>query len=200
MTDEREDALPDPYALSATLRTFMQLPPIQRGAVILKDVLDYPVQEICEIVGATLASVKSALQRGRARLRELASEPPEAQSTLDEAARIRLEAYVERFNALDVAAVQAMLAEDVRLDLVNRLQLRGKAEVGNYFNRYAAAPDWRFASGLVEGRLAILAYAREGRGTPAFFILLEWENGKVSSIRDFLFARYVMDGADVRSI
>jgi RNA polymerase sigma-70 factor, ECF subfamily len=177
------------------------LPPVQRSAVILKDVLAYSIQEICDIVGGTVPSMKSALQRGRARLRELGNKPDEARQLLDGPTRVRLEMYVERFTAQDFGAVRAMLADDVRLDLVNRLQLHGRTEVGEYFHRYAAAGGWRFTPGIVEGRPAILAIdAAEPEGPPAFFILLEWADGAVVSIRDFLFARYVMDGADVRTI
>jgi RNA polymerase sigma-70 factor (ECF subfamily) len=199
--DDREDEAPDPQALAAGLHTFMRLPPVQRSAVILKDVLAYSIQEICDIVGGTVPSMKSALQRGRARLRELGNKPDEAPQVLDGPTRVRLEMYVERFTAQDFGAVRAMLADDVRLDLVNRLQLHGRTEVGEYFHRYAAAGGWRFTPGIVEGRPAILAIdAAEPEGPPAFFILLEWADGAVVSIRDFLFARYVMDGADVRTI
>lgn len=201
MIDDRDDDASDPHALAAGLHTFMRLPPIQRSAVILKDVLTYSIQEISDIVGGTVPSIKSALQRGRARLRELSNEPAEVRQLLDEPTRARLEMYVEHFTAQDFAAIRAMLADDVRLDLVNRVQLRGHTEVGEYFHRYAAVGGWRFTAGLVEGRPAILAVdAAEPDGPPAFFILLEWKDGAVTSIRDFLFARYVMDGADVRAI
>ena len=201
MIDDRQDEAPDPQALAAGLHTFMRLPPVQRSAVILKDVLAYSIQEICDVVGATAPSMKSALQRGRARLRELRDEPEQAHRVLDGLTRVRLERYVERFTAQDFDAVRAMLADDVRLDLVNRLQLQGRNEVGEYFHRYAAAGGWHFTPGIVEGRPAILAIdAAEPHGPPAFFILLEWADGAVVSIRDFLFARYVMDGADVREV
>jgi RNA polymerase sigma-70 factor (ECF subfamily) len=201
MIDDRDDDAPDPHALAAGLHTFMRLPPVQRSAVILKDVLTYSIQEITDIVGGTAPSIKSALQRGRARLRELGNEPDDVRHVLDEPARARLEMYVDRFTAQDFGAVRAMLADDVRLDLVNRVQLLGRTEVGEYFHRYAAAGGWRFTAGIVEGRPAILAVdAEEPEGRPAFFILLEWADGAVVSIRDFLFARYVMDGADVRTI
>jgi RNA polymerase sigma-70 factor (ECF subfamily) len=195
--DDRAGEAPDPHALAAGLHAFMRLPPAQRSAVILKDVLAYSIQESCDIAGGTAASMKSALQRGRARLREIGAEPVKARPALDAPARARLEMYVERFSAQDFGAVRAMLAEDVRLDLVNRLQLRGRGEVGEYFHRYAAAGGWRFVPGLVEGRPAILALdAAEPAAPPAFFILLEWAGGAIVSIRDFLFARYVMDGLD----
>jgi RNA polymerase sigma-70 factor (ECF subfamily) len=200
MVDDRASELPDPQTLTMSVRTFMRLPPLQRSSVILKDVLEYSIQEICDIVGGTVPSIKSALQRGRMRLREFAAEPPETLPPFDASTRMRLESYVERFNAQDFGAIRAMLADDVRLDLVNRAQLNGREAVGEYFHRYAAAGGWRFAPGVVDGRAAILAIdAAEPDGRPAFFILLEWSDGAVVLIRDFLFARYVIDGAEIRS-
>ncbi len=60
------------------LRLFMQLPVGQRGSVILIDVLGCTPQEVCEITGMSLAAVKAALHRGRARLRELAASADDA--------------------------------------------------------------------------------------------------------------------------
>jgi len=34
-------------------------------------------------------------------------------------------------------------------------------------------------------------------GPPAYFILLEWRNERIASIRDFLFARYAVEGAEI---
>ena len=48
-----------------------QLPDDQRVVVILSDIQGMPYNEIAEITGATLGTVKSRLSRGRARLREL---------------------------------------------------------------------------------------------------------------------------------
>src|SRR5580692_9015568 len=62
-------------AATMSLRMFMRLPALQRSAVILKDVLDHSMDEVASITGASEAAAKSALQRGRARLREFATEP-----------------------------------------------------------------------------------------------------------------------------
>jgi RNA polymerase sigma-70 factor, ECF subfamily len=64
------------YEVAAmSLRTFMRLPALQRSAVILKDVLGHSLEEVASITGASEAAAKSALQRGRVRLREIAREP-----------------------------------------------------------------------------------------------------------------------------
>src|SRR5712671_8176841 len=131
----------DRQIVAASLRTFMRLPVSQRSSVILSDVLGHSLQEICEIVGANVPSVKAALQRGRACLRTLATETDETPvPALAEPERRRLKTYVERFNAHDFDAVRAMLAEDVRLELVNRVRLEGRKNVAPYFGNYATRP------------------------------------------------------------
>jgi RNA polymerase sigma-70 factor (ECF subfamily) len=182
------------------LRLFMQLPVGQRGSVILIDVLGYPPQEVCEITGMSLSAVKAALHRGRARLRELAASSDDApQPALAPHDRERLSAYAARFNAHDFDAVRAMLADDIRLDLVGRTRMRGKVEVSRYFGNYAKASDWHLVPGLVESRPALLV-VDPGRpdAAPAYFMLLEWSADGVMSIRDFRHVAYVIDGADYR--
>src|SRR6266851_9346350 len=60
---------------SASLRTFMRLPLVQRSSVILMDVLGCSLREVCDIMDFSLPAVKAALHRGRAQLRALADEP-----------------------------------------------------------------------------------------------------------------------------
>jgi len=138
------------------------------------------------------------LQRGRIRLRELAREPDDiAPPVLTEPERTRLTAYIERFNARDFDAIRNMLAEDVRLDLVNRAQRSGRAGVSEYFHRYSLRDDWRFVLGFIDRRPAVLVFdLHDPRGQPTSFILLDWKDGSVILIRDFLFARYAIDGAE----
>lgn len=185
---------------AASMRTFMRLPPPQRSAVILKDVLGHSLEEICEVVGGSVASAKAALQRGRARLRELAHEPAEApEPTLAEADRSRLVKYVESFNARDFDSVRLMLADDVQLDLVNRFRAKGRDNVGEYFHRYALADQWRFEAGLVDGAPAMFVFDRHDQTQwPVYLVALYFAEEAVVGIRDFLFARYVLDGADLR--
>ena len=54
------------------LSVFLKLSPRQRSCVILKDVMDYSLAEISELLNATVPEIKAALHRGRTRLRELA--------------------------------------------------------------------------------------------------------------------------------
>jgi RNA polymerase sigma-70 factor (ECF subfamily) len=192
----------DRQIAAASLRTFMRLPASQRSSVILSDALGYSLQEIGEIVGSSVPSVKAALQRGRARLRAFAAESDDAPvPTLAEPERTRLKTYIERFNAHDFDAVRAMLAEDVRLEIVNRARLDGKKSVAPYFSNYAARPHWRFIPGFVDRRPAVLVYdADDPDQRMKYFVLLAWAGERVVGIRDFVFARYAMDGAEIAAM
>ncbi len=159
MIADPADAVASRQIAGASLRTFMRLPVAQRSSVILMDVLGCSLQEVCEVMDFSLPAVKAALHRGRAQLREIAGEPDDApQPELSEADRDRLGAYVAHFNARDFDAIRAMIADDVRLDLVNRTRLNGKAEVSRYFGNYSKVSDWHLVPGLVEGRPAILVF------------------------------------------
>ena len=183
---------------SASLGTFMRLPVAQRSSVILMDVLGCSLQEVCEVMDVSLAAVKAALHRGRTQLRELADEPDDRpQPKLSDADRDRLGDYVAHFNARDFDAIRAMIADDVRLDLVNKTRMNGKAEVSKYFGNYSKVNDWHLVPGLVEGRPAILVFDPNEPGAgPKYFMLLQWSVDKVADIRDFRHAPYVIDGAE----
>jgi RNA polymerase sigma-70 factor (ECF subfamily) len=189
----------DRQIAAASLRTFMRLPVSQRSSIILSDVLGHSLQEICEITGGSVPSIKAALQRGRDRLRTLAAETDDAPvPVLAEPERTRLKTYVERFNAHDFDAVRAMLAEDVRLELVNRLRLDGKKIVAPYFTNYDARPYWRFVAGFVDRCPAMLVYDADDPGSQVkYFVLLDWAGDQVIGIRDFVLARYAVDGAEI---
>jgi RNA polymerase sigma-70 factor, ECF subfamily len=200
MIADQFDAVSSRQIASASLRTFMRLPVVQRSSVILMDVLGCSLQEVCEVTDVSLPTVKAALHRGRTRLRELANEPEDAQlPTLSDADRRRLSAYVAHFNARDFDAIRAMIADDVRLELVNKTRLNGKAEVSRYFGNYDNIADWHLVAGLVEGRPAILVFDPDAPGSgPKYFMLLDWSADKVATIRDFRHAPYVIEGAEYR--
>jgi RNA polymerase sigma-70 factor (ECF subfamily) len=177
----------------------MRLPALQRSTVIFKDVLGYSLDEVAEFTGTSIPAVKSALQRGRANLKELAHEPDNAPlPVLGEHERRLLATYADRFNARDFDAVRDMLADEVRLDLVNRVRTAGKSEVANYFGNYDRLGGWRLSVGMVDRRPALLAFDPDDvLGTPLYFVVLEWARDHVGSIRDFRYARYALEGAEI---
>jgi RNA polymerase sigma-70 factor (ECF subfamily) len=198
MIADPADTVESRQIAAASLRTFMRLPVAQRSSVILMDVLGCSLQEICEVMEFSLPAVKAALHRGRTRLSELANEPEDVpRPVLPEADRVRLGAYVTHFNARDFDAIRNMIADDVRLDLVNKTRMNGKAEVSRYFGNYSKVHDWHLVPGLVEGRPAILVFdPAVPSAAPRYFMLLQWDGGKVATIRDFRHASYVTDGVE----
>jgi RNA polymerase sigma-70 factor (ECF subfamily) len=185
-------------AATASLATIMQLPVIQRSTVVLMDVLEYSLAETVEILGTTLPAVKAALHRGRVRLKALSEAGGSEQPALGVEEQARLRSYADRFNARDFDTLRNLLAEDVKLDLVNRLRLAGRKDVSVYFGRYGESFDWKFAPGLAEGRPALLvSNPADTSEAVAYVVLLDWVNGRIRGIRDFRHAKYVTDGLTV---
>ena len=204
--DEALEAIADPdseierrQAAAASLRTLMRLPVAQRSSVILMDVLGHSLEEISEVLESTVPAVKANLHRGRQRLVELAAEPDDRPPpVLAEADRQRLAAYVARFNARDFDALRAQLADDVKVEVVNRTRLSGRGEVGRYYGNYSQTDDWHLAPGLVEGRPAVVVLdPAQPAGLPVYFMLIDWRDGRLLNVRDFRYARYVVDGAEL---
>src|SRR5882762_8228159 len=159
MMADQLDAVTSRQIAAPSLRTFMRLPLAQRSSVILMDVLGCSLKEVCEIMDLSLPAAKAALYRGRTQLREIAEEPEDAPlPKLSDADRARLGAYVAHFNARDFDAIRAMIADDVKLELVSKTRLTGKTEVSRYFGNYSKVSDWHLVPGLVDGRPAILVF------------------------------------------
>ena len=89
-----------------------------------------------------------------------------------------------------------MLADDVKLDLVNQLKWKGRDRNFPYFTRYAEETKWRFFFGAVEGRPAMRVFDSGAMEKAAYFVLVDWRNDQISAIRDFLFAPYAFESAD----
>ncbi len=177
------------------LLPFLKLTPRQRSTVILRDVLGYSAAQVAELTDSSVASVKSALHRGRMLLKQ--AEPETEAKPLPAEQRRKLTAYADHFNAHEFDRLREMLTREVRLELVAMENRQGRAGVGGYYANYLKRLDWIMAPGSVEGRPAVLAFDPDDpAGPPQYFILLEFRGDQVLSIRDFRYARYVM--ADAR--
>jgi RNA polymerase sigma-70 factor, ECF subfamily len=183
----------DPAIVHVALAAFERLPVAQRSAVILKDVLGCSLDEIVESTGLTLLAVKAALVRGRATLRAHTGDRAPA-TPVEPAERARLHEYAARFNARDWDGLRAMLSDEARLELVARLERRGKA-VGEYFGRYAALPAVRAVPGRLDGRPALAVYSPPDAPRPATLVVLSWDGDRVVLIRDFRYAAYALECA-----
>ena len=76
-------------------------------------------------------------------------------------------------------------------------QRRGK-QVGMYFGNYEKA-DVTLRVVRLEGRLALAAHVA-GAAAPAYVILLEWQDGSVTNIRDYRYVPYITDDAELESV
>jgi len=199
LTEDFEAApIPESDIVAIGFRTFLRLPELQRCAVILKDVLGHSVDEIASIAECSPTAAKSALQRGRVSLRQLAQAPEDTRLPLmSDSDRRKISAYVQLFRSGGFDEIRAMLADDVKLELVNRLKLEGRGKIVPYFTRYAEVTKWRFALGAVEGQPAMLVFDSTGpMEGPAHFVLINWSESRIIEIRDFLFAPYVLEALD----
>jgi RNA polymerase sigma-70 factor, ECF subfamily len=181
----------DPALVEAALAAFVVLPPQQRSAIILKDVLGHSLEQTASTMGTTVHAVKAALARART---NLSSAPREASVAADEIGNLRR--YADLFNAHDWEGLRALLGEEARLDLVSRSQRSGRA-TANYYSRYteivkteALHVEVGFADGI-----AALAFFRPGSPRPAYFVRVEWEQGRVVGIRDFRYVPYIAESA-----
>lgn len=91
-----------------------------------------------------------------------------------------------------------MLSEDVHLSQTARAERRGREQVAStFFKGYDAALDWRLEPAEVDGQECAAVFLAEEPSRRSYFMLLGWQDGSLASIRDFRYARYVMDGAQV---
>jgi RNA polymerase sigma-70 factor (TIGR02960 family) len=132
------------------LAVIQLLPPRQRAALILCDVLDWPARDAADVLEIGVAAVNSALQRARATLREhLPAERREdwAAPEASEAERELLAAFIDSHERGDAEAAVALIAEDIRITMPPQPYL--------YEGRDAIAPLLKqaFESGMGEWRL-----------------------------------------------
>ena len=183
-----EDVLAREHALRAAVSRFVELAPAQRSCVILKDVLGHSLEEIAELLELSIAAVKAALHRGRLRLRDELTNVAEVTARPASPVVAR---YAELFNARDWDGVRAMLADDVRLDLVQRSQRAGRRDVGVYFTNYDQVTDWRLRPAWLDGVEVLAVFRKPEDERPGYFIELTAIDGRIAVIRDFRYVPYI---------
>ena len=93
----------------AFVAALQHLPPKQRAALILCEVLKWQASEAAELLETSVASVNSALQRARATLAKADIREP---SELDDDTRELLDRYVSAFEVYDMDRLTDLLHED----------------------------------------------------------------------------------------
>jgi RNA polymerase sigma-70 factor (ECF subfamily) len=151
----------------ALVASLQHLPPRQRAVLVLRDVLAYPATDVAIMLDTTTASVKSALQRARARLEELAL----AEDTINEPtaprARELLDTYMAAFEAADAPALERLLTQDATLEATPlRTWFAGRTTCIPFLRDHllGSPGDWRMLATSANGQPAAAAYRRDEHG------------------------------------
>jgi RNA polymerase sigma-70 factor, ECF subfamily len=170
------------------------LPPKERASVLLKDVFDYSLEEIAELVDSTVSGVKAALNRARTKL--AASSPPaeSARSASPELKRV-MQLYVDRFNRRDWDGVRELTSADARLNVAERFA--GKLVDAPYFANYERWPwPWKLTVGEVDGEpVVIILRGGTDTWTPHSAIRLEMIGQRIERIMDYIHCPWVLPAA-----
>ena len=175
-------------------RLVIHLPPKERACIVLKDVFDYSLQEIAELVDSTVGGVKAALHRGREKLDALQDTPKSAPAT-DPAVLDVLRLYIERFNRRDWHGVRELASADARLRVADCFA--GRLADSPYFIEYGRPIiPWRMALGTVDGESVVIIMGDDPGGlTPFSVIRVEVVGGRVTSIVDYIKCSWVIGAA-----
>lgn len=155
--------------------------PQERAAVVLKDVFDFDLAEIAELLSTSVGAVKSALHRGRARLAaHRADDGPSGASPA------LVDRFVAAFNAHDVPAVTALLLETVNIEVHGVGGGRGRK--GVWVSSTLADPLERAERRDFHGEAIVLHFKGDGEARRLTSITrLDQADGGVSRIRDYCY-------------
>jgi RNA polymerase sigma-70 factor (ECF subfamily) len=137
----------------------------QRGALILRDVLGFSAAEAAEILGTTVVSVNSSLQRARTRVKEIGvrqeqlSEPSAAEQ------RAWVDRYMKAFESADVEGLKRLLTDDVLMEMPPMLNwFVGQDNYGLFMEWVfeKAGTDWYLKPVTANGQPGFAAYRRVG--------------------------------------
>jgi RNA polymerase sigma-70 factor (ECF subfamily) len=96
----------------AFVAALQHLPSRQRAVLILREVLQWQASEVAQLLGTTVASVNSALQRARATLSDKAISEADAADPMDEQQEKLLGRYVDAFESYNMDSLTSLLRED----------------------------------------------------------------------------------------
>ena len=170
------------------------LPPKERACVLLKDVFDYTLEEIAELVGSTVGGVKAALKRGRSKL-AASPAPLKSGRTADPELTRVLHLYVERFNNRDWNSLRELISADARLRVTDAFA--GKLADAPYFGNYERwAMPWRMAVGEVDGEPVVIILQR-GADTwsPYSMVRIRVTENYIDAIVDYAHCPWVIEAA-----
>jgi RNA polymerase sigma-70 factor (ECF subfamily) len=174
----------------------LNLPPKERACVLLKDVFDYSLEEIAELVDSTVGGVKAALNRGRSKLASLKERSAAPRPAPQNQEILRL--YVERFNRQDWDGLRELISADARLLVADRYA--GSFADGGYLGVYSRMRvRWQLALGEVDGEAGIvLLHVRDGGWAIEGVIRVEvGADGRIQRIADYQHCPWLLTAGSI---
>lgn len=167
------------------------LPPRQRAVLLLRDVLSWQSSEVAALLGTTVASVNSALQRARATIAARDVGHTEPSRPDDDAQASLLARYLDAFQRYDMDALTALLHEDAVQSMPPYpLWLRGRDDVLRWwFGPGSGCRGSRLIPTVANGSPAFGQYRPSGPGgahEPWALQVLEVKDGRVVEFTAFL--------------
>lgn len=176
----------------------LTLPPKERACVLLKDVFDYSLEEIADLVDSTVGGVKAALNRARTKLAGSSPQPKPSRMAPPELRRV-MELYVERFNRRDWDGVRELISADAKLNVADAFA--GRLADAPYFSNWGRfSMPWRLALGEVDGEPVVVILQRGAdTWTPYSVIRLDVAGNQIQHIVDYVHCPWVLpDATSVR--
>lgn len=185
----------------AFLTALQALPPSQRAALILSDVLDWSAREVADLLELTVSAANSVLYRARATLAKHyhGRDPVSLNATeTDEHTQQMLDRFVHVWETADVAGLVALLKEDAMLAMPpSPSWYHGRAAVGAFAGATLfaeggmfggeAARRWRLRPTRANGQFAFAIYQRMDDAYQAFGLhVLAYEGDKLIQIISFI--------------
>jgi len=174
----------------AFVSALQHLPPRQRAALLLSEVVGWSAAEVAECLDMSVAAVNSALQRARATIAARNGNATAASESLSPDEVQLLDRYVDAFQNYDVDALVSLLREDATLSMPPyTLWLRGPATIREWLlGRGAGCRGSRLVPTQASGAPSFGQYrpAPGGGHAPWALIVLELERDRIVSWNSFL--------------
>jgi RNA polymerase sigma-70 factor (ECF subfamily) len=151
----------------ALIASLQYLPSRQRAVLILRDVLAWPAAEVAELLDMSVAAVKSALQRARARLAQVGPIADHIPKLTEPEHRELLNRYLAAFQNADAAALEQLLRKDATLEAPPlRTWYAGIKFCMPYMATHVLGSPghWRMLPTSANGQPAVAAYHRGSDG------------------------------------
>jgi len=191
-TDMDDVALDRERVQRALSHIATELPPRERACIVLRDVLDWSLEETAQITGSSVGAVKAALHRARTKLAESERAPARKRGRFEPAQRVVADAYLAAFNRRDWDAVQTLIADDARLEVVHKSE--GSLKEACYFINYGRLSwPWKLELAEVDGVERIVHFRQiDGAWLPHAIVELGIAAGKVTLVRDYIHVDYLL--------